>query len=70
MFKFVRNLLKTATTPRPTTPKTFQYRFTFPDDPNSTVIRERNQREARAFVRDALDLTRLPVGTVVERLDN
>ena len=44
------------------------YRFVFPDGDDVT-IRAYNQREARATVRDALDLTRLPVGTTVQRLD-
>ena len=47
----------------------FAYQFTFPNDAQPVVIRGRNQREARQHVRSALDLTRLPVGTTVERLD-
>jgi len=69
MLKFIRNLFTsrvTAVTP----PKTFSYRFTFPNDAQPVVIQERNQREARQFVRDSLALTRLPVGTTVERLDD
>ena len=70
MLKFIRNLF-TSNVPSATKPtKTYPYRFTFPDDPQPVTIRERNQREARQFVRDSLDLTRLPIGTTVERLDS
>ena len=66
--KFIRSLFASATAQKPV--KTYKYRFTFPDEPDApVVIRERNQREARAFVRSAFDLTRLPVGTDVTRLD-
>ena len=68
MLKFIRNLFTSRVTAA-TPPKTFSYRFTFPNDPQPVTIRERNQREARQFIREALDLTRLPIGTTVERLD-
>lgn len=70
MLGFFRRMFRQTTTTSSANPnKTYRYQFTFPDSTQPVVIRERNQREARALVRETLDLTRLPAGTSVERLD-
>jgi len=69
MRKLIRNIYRNLTSSAPKRPREYRYRFSFPNGQESAVIRERNEREARRFVRDTLELTRLPSGTVVERLD-